>query len=963
MESFIDLCVTDILKKHSGHLANTTVIFPSKRAIVFFKKSMGRHIDAPIFLPRMTTIQDFCITRQDSAIPDDFTLVYILYQSYQKVYQAQQKNSPQKGAYEETFEDFYPWGEMLLSDFDDIDKYLINAKDIFTNIGDIKEIDSIFDYLTKEQKDMIARFWDTTKLEANADKNDVRRKFIDFWNLLPRIYEDFKQSLQQEKLCYEGMALRSVAESDITTKDSVFGNSTYIFLGFNALSECEKKIFTFLKDRKQAFFYWDYDTYYKDDKAHEAGIFVRKNITLFPNELSQDIFNNIRGNKNIRIIKTPNEIAQAKLCGELLQDLDPTHQYESTAIILADEKLVVPVIKSLPVNKYNVTLGYPIRSSAAYTLFESMLSLYANKRNDMLYYKDVLKICENPLIPTKIHQQTKAIQDSIRENKKITISIKECGDALKFIFDLKTDLELYVGNLQETIKTICKEFASDKIDKSIFYTIYTELSVIQKIITKNNIQFQKIEFINSLLRKTLQGKNIAIEGQPLEGLQVLGILETRLLDFENIIITSVMDGNLPKTSLGGSFIPYNLRVAFGMPTIKEQSAMYSYYFYRTLQRSHNITLLYSENSGENQSEQSRFLLQLLYESPFKTNIGNGEEQNKDKIFDKITIEEYNYTVFPSNIKPISFAKNSPEVLAYFESLKKEYLSPTAFIKYLECGVKFYFAHIKGLKKPQEFDELPKPYDVGNYFHNTMEILYKDWEGKRIDAQVIDKILSNEQKIEEIILSVMKDDNAPQKIIDPKSREFLTTKKQIERFLTYEKGNPFTLIKVENQDSKIKIQGINLGGKIDRIDERNGIVRIVDYKTGNCKVDKLKDKLDCTIESLFYSENKKLQKEAFQILLYAYILKKIEPSKTYQPNLFFLQTINDPENRTTLKYNKKDVFTFDDTLKEDFEKALNEKLAELLDTKGTFEQTENIQNTCCYCDFKEFCGRNIEPQEY
>ena len=203
MESFIDLCVTDILKKHSEHLANTTVIFPSKRAIVFFKKSMGKQINAPIFLPRMTTIQEFCMSRQDSVIPDDLTLVYLLYQSYKKI---QQNN--------ESFEDFYPWGEMLLSDFDDIDKYLINAKTLFTNIGDIKEIDSLFDYLDESQKNMIRRFWDTTKIEANTAEKDVRRKFIDFWNKLPLIYDDFKSTLQEQNLSYEGMALRSVAEAE-----------------------------------------------------------------------------------------------------------------------------------------------------------------------------------------------------------------------------------------------------------------------------------------------------------------------------------------------------------------------------------------------------------------------------------------------------------------------------------------------------------------------------------------------------------------------------------------------------------------------------------------------------------------------------------------------------------------------------------------------------------------------------
>lgn len=952
MKSFIDLCVSDILAKHAHELANTTVVFPSKRAMVFFKKSLGEQIESPIFMPKLTTIQDFCISRQNAAIPDDFTLVYLLYKSYKKFFTT---NEP--------FEEFYPWGEMLLSDFDDIDKYKINAKDLFINIADIKEIDSVFSYLNEEQIAMISRFWDTTKITGAASENDVRNNFITLWNKLPHIYDDFKDALKSQNLCYEGLAIRTVAESSVERQDEIFGANPYIFLGFNALSKCEMTIFKFLQNRKQAFFYWDYDTYYKNDDSHEAGIFIRENIKNYPNELQADLFSNFCKEKDIRIVQTPNEISQAKLCGDLIAQ---QQSLENTAIILADEKLIVPLMNSIPNDiQYNVTLGYPLRSSAAYTLFESILDACSNKRGDKFYYKDVLRICENSLIPQDLQAGAKRLQSYIVDKKKITITEQECLERCKldYIFNIDTNVNSYLESLISFIKDFCINAQLTDIDTSIFYTIFKELSTLKDIVEKNEIAFENISFINRLLRNTLQGKNIAIEGQPLEGLQVMGVLETRMLDFTNIIMTSVMDGNLPKTSAGGSFIPYNLRVAFGMPTIKEQSAMYSYYFYRLLQRSEHITLLYCENTGENKNEKSRFILQLLYESPFK-NLSI-DETNPNKTIKGITVDDISYNIIPQEDNDHPISKSAPEVLAYIDRLKNDpdkYLPPTALTKYIICPKQFYFSQIQGLRKPQEFDELPRPFDLGNYFHDAMETIYKPYTGKTIDENVISKILNDEQTIKSCILTSMKDNKAPENIANEQSKEFIATFHFIKAALSFDKGSIFKIIGLETKEAQIHLEnGIKIGGIIDRLDLCKGTYRIIDYKTGRCAPDKLPDKLDIkALDDLFNSKN--IQKEAFQTLLYAFIMKTLHPTQNYQPNLFYIQSISAENNRTTLRLNNEEIISFEGEIYEAFKEKITELINDLISTEGTFASASD-DTRCFHCDYKAFCDKQNISENY
>lgn len=964
-KSFLDLCAQDILAKHANHFTTTTIVFPSKRAMSVFQMSLGKFIDKPIFMPQRTTIQDFCLSRQNATIPDSFLLLFYLYDAYRTI---------QQRDIQESFEEFYPWGEMLLSDFNDIDKYLIDAKALYRNIADIKDIDNEFNFLEPSQRALVQQFWDITKID-NQNSDSARQKFIDFWNKLYAVYQSFNTKLDDLHLSYEGKAIRSVSEAGIEEQDKIFGDRTYIFIGFNALSTSESKIFNFLQKRKQAFFYWDYDTYYKKNENHEAGIFIRKNIESFPNELAESEFSNFENDKNINIINVPNAIAEAKWFGEYFNNLkDNNKTIDQTAIVLADEKMIDPLMRSIPDTiKYNITLGYPIRSSAAYTFFESILDLCQNKSGDKWYFKDVLRICENPLIPKNLQEDAKKLRCYITSDKHISLSAEECLEKcnLDYIWNLDTTIENYVQNLISCIQEIAKNQWITEIDKTILFTIYKELQAFNNLVSAGSIQLSTIKFINALLKKSLQGQNIAIQGNKEENLQILGILETRLLDFKNIIITSLTDNNLPKTSAGGSFIPYSLRTGFGMPTIKEQSAMYSYYFYRLLQRSENITILYYDFDNGKKCEKSRFIMQLLYESPFKILLEKETSQPTYKILNGITIEKRGFDILMGkNVTSNTISKKERDVQNYFAQLKdsnsKKKLTPTSITNYLQCPLKFYFANIKKLREPQELDEIPQQNELGNYLHYAMHTLYDDLSKKHpvITSEVLEQLQQDSETITNAIEQAMSDNHATAKVKDPNSTEMIITLQTIQNILQLDKKCNFSIEGLEKNDEQITISNVKVGGIIDRLDYDtiHKVYRVIDYKTGTCK--NIDDKLSFSDENIFQDKSQydKMRKEAFQACLYSYILKENHPGNTYQPHLYFTQTFfakdNNEEIQTSLTYNNQEITAFDKSSNEElynlFEKKLKEIIDELLNEEIPFQMTTNTKK-CEYCSFNRFCS--------
>lgn len=926
---FLDICIEDIINKHGFDFTNTIFVLPNKRPILFIKKYLTQHITQACFLPKFFTIQEFFASQSTRSIAHRLHSIHILYTLYKK----------HTGS-SESFEEFYSWGDMLLNDFDDIDKYCIPHKDLFANLSAIKEFTNTFDYLNEEQIQTISRFWNTTK---KTDSESIQSKFLTIWQALEPIYTEFNTLLAAQNLAYEGAMYREIVSNAANTLQ--FHNNTKLFfIGFNALNTCETKLFDFFKTKKQAFFYWDYDQYYAT-KTHEAGYFITKNISKFGNELSAEYFNSFSLAKTISIVESPNPIAQVKQCKSIIED----EELDTSAIILADEQLLIPLLHAIPqTNSYNISLGYPIKQTQAFGIFEAITQLQQHYKSGSFYAKHLRTFCSHIYSNQCFSNSCNVILKRIStfNFSHISIASIDIDEACKQ-FIVKPAKTPYLQYLKQCITYLITHTQAHKIDKSIWYAIYSEIEILEKVLTDVAIETENIAFLNSIVLQSILSKSVPIAGEPLQGLQIMGILETRLLDFETITILSANEHVLPKKTPGSSFIPYSLRIAFGMPTIKEHNAIYAYYFYRILQRAKHITLLYSTQSDDQgTSEKSRYITQLLYELP---------HYNTNAI---IHTNHIAYPIAPNKQRGVVCSKQSKEFVQYIELLKtgKKTISPTSLYRYIQCPLQFYYSEVLSLKKPEEIKELPDDRDYGNFFHIAMEDLYTPYLNKTIDKQIINEILINSKHVDEIVYTAI------QKVLKHETTINDTTtielqakiiKKYIENMLEYDKMQaPFTIYGLEtkiNHTYTIANTIVPIKGIIDRINLQNNTISIIDYKTG-------KNKLDCkSIESIFEGTKESSNSAIFQICLYAYIIHLQNNTKNIVPHLMFIRDLH--KTQKTLIYQKeikKHVESYAE-IQDVFEPLFNQTISSLVSPEIPFTQTEDSKQ-CEFCDFIMFCKK-------
>lgn len=927
---FLDTCITDIIAKHGTDFKNTLWILPNKRPIIFIKKYLSNHISQACFLPKFHTIQDFFDSRTTRSKTPHILLIHTIYTLYVK----------HTGS-KETFEEFYSWGEMMLNDFNDIDTYNITHKDMFANLSAIKEFSNTFDYLNEEQIQLISRFWDTTK---HIEKSEIQSKFITIWQSLQRIYDDLQTILDNQNQGYQGKIVREIIRNpthflDIDSQTKVF------FIGFNALNTCEIALFDYFKQRNQAYFYWDYDMYYAS-KTHEAGYFISKNIAQFGNELSAEHFKAFKDEKEITIIEAPNPIAQVKECKHILE----SNTSEHGAIILADEQLLIPLIHAIPhTEPYNISLGFPLKHTKAWSVFEAILNLNQFGANGSFYTKHVYNLFSQTTIRECFPEASKYIQEKISSYNFPYISLSSIvndNQCLKTLcYSTKKD---YLDFLLQTIRYITTHATIDKVDTSIWYAIYGEIEVLQSLICTQNIEQVSVKFLNSILTKTILSTSVPIAGEPLQGMQIMGILETRLLDFESVTILSVNENILPKKSPGSSFIPYSLRIAFGMPTIKEHNAIFAYYFYRIIQRARTITLLYStQGDDKGISEQSRYITQLIYEFSNYNPLA------------RISKKHIVYPIAPQKNIQVHCSKHSKEYLGYIEQLTSgnKAISPTSLYKYIVCPLQFYFSSILNIRKPQEILALPDDREYGNYFHKAMEEIYTPYINKEVTSQTISTLLGNTTNIKAIVHSAIAHEHKTLALdIDNKTIQLQANiiKKYIANMLAFDTTQaPFTLVGLESTirhtftigEHQISIQGI-----ADRIQSNNNTISILDYKTG-------KNKLKCpSIESLFDGSYANANSAIFQICLYAYILQVQNPQKSIVPQLLFIRDLHKTSNtRINLSESKTNIENFEEIF-ETYEQHLFDTLYSLLSPDVSFTQTSDEKH-CTYCDYAIFCKKS------
>lgn len=953
MERFLSQCAKYIYQKHSNELQNICLVFPNRRAGVFFNSYLQNEISGAVIAPETTTIGELISGYSDLVLADKLQLISVLYEVFQKHTHTT-----------ETFDEFYFWGEILLADFNDIDRYLVNAKDLFRNISDIKEIESVFDYLTPEQKKALEQFWGSV---AVNDRKEFQQKHLHIWEKLYAVYADFKEILKVKNIAYGGMADRYVVES-LDKSDFKFDFKQYYFIGLNALNNCEKRFFRFLQTENKASFLWDFDHFYLDDSLNEAGRFMRENLKNFapPSDFvfSSDLFSK---RKNIKLTAVSSNYGQAQQIPIFLKETqqDFENKFDNTAVVLADETLLFSSLGAIPpkIGTVNITMGYPAKNSMIYGFIMLLVNLLKNKRNDekrgvVVYHRFVTDVLNHQLLAFWESEESKAFLNEIQTKNKITVPLSEINYSSihQRIFTLPEKVENYGRYFLDVLGEIVQGFQTSEPENimmsEIIYSVYQGIEKLESVLNKT-IHEQKRDISDAvffrLFTQYLGTVSVAFEGEPLSGVQVMGILETRCLDFKNLVIVGLNEDKWPRTFTAPSFIPANIRKGFGLPGIDEQDAMYAYYFYRLIQRAENVAATYSVvKEGVSTGELSRYGFQLQYDSEHKP-----EKVNLD------------FSFAHDPVKPIVIESSNQIVSRLLSKNTKEHpLSPSAINAYMQCSLKFYFRYVMQLPEPDELKEEIDGMIFGNIFHDTMEALYKPFVGKVLSRDDIESIQKNKVLIEnEIRKKIAKnyfkenEENVKRVVLEGKTlliyeniKTYLNQLFKVDKDLT-----PFTLISLEeNYKTTLEIdidgikRNINIGGKIDRVDRVNGKIRVLDYKTGYVKSTSFKQ-----VDELFDKDVKEPKKEILQAMIYTFILSELSEETDFQPAIYSLRDLFKDNFNPDISWEKHN-FSFSE-LKEDFEFGLKSLLAEIYSPSNSFVQTIQYKN-CKYCAYKTICQR-------
>ncbi len=960
MPYFLQDIARQVFSTYNNDLSDICIVFPNKRARLYFNKYLSELTDKPLWSPAYFTINELMVHLSGLQVADPVARIFELYLSFKKATQ-----SP------ESFDSFYFYLEILLADFDDIDKNLVAPEDIFQNLAKIKNIENYFDYLTDEQIEIISRFWKTF-IPANISED--QKDFLSLWESMYNIYTEFNDSLRKKSLAYEGMAYREVINRISTNTLYNLNAEKYIIIGFNALNKCEKQLFRYLSSRGKAEFYWDYDEYYVNNTIHEAGYFLRENIKEFPAPLSSLKHNNISKKEiEISFISVPSNIGQAKIISRCLSKIGNLKDIDinKTAIILADENLLLPVLNSIPeeINEINVSMGYPFKETPVFSFIEKLADTHRNSRTSrngkiQFYYKDVISLLKLPVLVDIIPEEINALTQKITSRNKVYINIDDLqsNDILSGVFlEIRNpkDIPAYILRILELVTDSYKlkksESNSEKnVELDFIYYAYTCIQRLKEMLEGTGIEFSA-NTLFKLLINILKRLSIPFSGEPLAGLQILGILETRTLDFDNVIILSLNEGIFPKSHNIPSFIPVSLRYGFELPVPEHQDAIYAYYFYRLMQRSKNIFLVYnSRTDGLFTGERSRFLHQIFYESVFK-----------------VKEESFTYDISPVAKKSITAKKNineSHNLKEYVTPDSKACLTPSAVNTYLNCSLRFYFRYIAELREPEEVIEDIDPAIFGSILHKSINLIYKPYINNSINKDIINKIVENksiyESAINDAFLVEYYKDKEKKSNPDITGRNLIIKEvisKYVKQILDIDTiYSPFRIISLEkyytaylpaeinNNPAKIRI-----GGIIDRIDEKDGKIRIVDYKTGRAE-NSIK-----SIDSLFERKGSERNNAVFQTLMYSLIYSFNNRESDIIPALYFIREAfgHDFDFRIILNRGRKDSIPVNSyrLLSEEFSNRLIQTLEDLYNDKTEYTQTDDPK-VCEFCPYARICHK-------
>lgn len=959
MKPFLYQVASLFYEKWEAEVSRLAFVFPNRRTGLFFQKYLSEVADTPLFSPTILTINDLFIQLSGKQSADRISMLFILYDIYIR----------QSGS-TETFDEFLYWGEMLLNDFDDIDKYMANARMLFSNVTDLREIENDFDFLSDEQIAAIRSFWSSFYPRGDTPN---QQQFLAVWQVLYDLYEEFRATLAAEGKGYEGMIFREVVESMERGESPDLPYEQIVFVGLNALSVSEERFLAQLQKREIADFYWDYVSDKVTDPDNKASYFVSRNLKSFPSSMKLPPEEKVK--TEIEVIGIPSGIGQAKHVYTLLSDWCKEAEMSSeealrTAVILPDEHLLIPVLNAIPeqIRRINVTMGYPLAGTPVASLIEYILALQKNvryiDRNPLFYFRDVLPVLNHRYILSTSPEIISSLVKEITENNKIYISHTELEKTplLEILFTPVTGVEAFSDYLIKVLEELNKVMSAlsdeeeedapqrtNDLEQEFIFHYFTTVNRMKEVMKDARIEM-KIDTFFRLLKRVTDTITIPFHGEPLSGLQIMGVLETRALDFDRLIILSMNEGIFPQRKAANSFIPYNLRRGFGLPTYEHQDSVWAYHFYRLIERASHVSLLYDTRSnGLQTGEVSRFVHQLHYhyEVPMR---------------DKLVV----YNVSSSKTPPLAVPKRE-DIMRRLDAYRKgggKAISASAINTYLDCPLKFYFSVVEGIREEEEVSETIESDVFGSILHKVMEELYKPFQGKMVTVDLLKAIRKDTALLTGAIARAFASEFFKTEVVRSLTgQNYLIgemIRKYVEKILERDgKLTPFVYI-----ESERKINGlislsdhseIRLKGFIDRVDEVLDAIRIIDYKSGSGTT------TFSSIESLFNKEEKDRAKAVMQVFMYCWMYAHFTENKgkTIQPGIYYVRSLFsdpfDPSVYHRIERGKSEKVEDFSGYAQAFEEGLRGCLDEIFNPEIPFTQTPTGK-ACSYCPFKGICGK-------
>lgn len=964
MKPFLYQVATLFYQQYGAEIHRLAFVFPNRRAGLFFQKYLSEISEKPLFSPSILTINDLFMQLSGKHPADKIQMLFRLYELYK-----------QRSGSSESFDEFIYWGEMLLNDFDDIDKYMVDARMLFRNVSDLKSLDDDFNYLSPEQVQAIRSFWSSFYPKGDSPN---QQHFLELWEILYDLYAGLRTSLAKDGCGYDGMIFREVVEQLEKEPMSDFPFDQVVFVGLNALSVSEERLLLALQKKGVADFYWDYVGPWVTDPDNKASFFLERNLRLFPSRMQLPATEPVQA--EIRVMGVPSAIGQAKQVYPILQALADEQQLTDesalrTAIVLPDEHLLVPVLNAIPeaIQHINVTMGYPLAGTPVAALMEYILTLQKNiryiDRVPVFYFRDVLPILNHQYVMAAAPEEVSQLVKDMTAGNRIYVHAADLNrhELLSILFtpvQNTEELSDYLIHVLEALNACLRnnrpnpddeEMISNStqttvdIEQEFIFHYFATVNRMKEVMREAKIEM-RLDTYFRLLKRMTDLITIPFEGEPLSGLQVMGVLETRALDFDRLIILSMNEGIFPLKKAANSFIPYNLRRGFGLPTYEHQDSVWAYHFYRLIRRAKQVTLLYdTRTTGLQTGEVSRFVHQLRYHYQYP-------------LIDELVV----YDVASSAVPPISVQKTAEveKLLSNFLSGGPRALSASAINTYLDCPLKFYFSVLEQIQEEDEITETVERDVFGSILHKVMEDLYAPFKGKLVTADLLKLLRKDQPLLTGTIARAFAELFFKSPVVRPLEGENFLTGEMIRKYAEkiLEQDARFTPFHYIESEKKVRAtialsdkRVVQLKGFIDRVDSLDRVLRIVDYKTGSGKLEFE------SVEGLFDKEAKDRPKAVMQVFLYAWMYQQL-PEYTgmpIQPAIYYLRTLFQRSFNPVVEQKKgrgkaDKVNSFQD-FASDFEDKLRQCLDEIFNLDIPFTQTETGK-ACAYCSFRGLCGK-------